>query len=91
MTYDQSRAMAHTLNTPEMAMYDPSAIRLMAMHQKTLIHTAYRGVPVQRLMMVQTFEKGMSLSREKAKTVRASACVAVQQTNWRMRKAETVK
>ena len=60
------------------------------MHQKTEIHTARRGVPVRLLMMVQSLEAGMSLSREKAKTVRARACVAVKQTNCRMMNAQTV-
>lgn len=61
------------------------------MHQKILIQTAYSGVPVIGLIFVQTLESGISRSREKAKTVRANACVAVQQTNCRIRKAETVK
>ena len=46
----------------------------MAMQKKTETQTAYRGVPVKRLIRVQIVEAGNSLSREKAKTVRASAC-----------------
>ena len=40
MTYDQSRAMAVTLKIPRIAAYEPSAIKLMAMHQKIEIQTA---------------------------------------------------
>src|SRR5436853_6931053 len=62
------------LKTPEMDAYDPSPMRLIAIHQNTEIQTALRGVPVRLLITVQIFEPGMSRSREQAKNVRARAC-----------------
>ena len=66
-------------------------MRLMAIHQKTENQTAYSGVPVFLLTMTHMRESGIRRSREKAKTVRARACMAVKQTNWRTMKAETAK
>lgn len=83
--------MAVTLKTPRMAAYDPKPIRLMAMHQKTEIHTARIGVPVIGRILVQRFGNGKRRSREKAKTVRARDCIAVKVTNLRMMKAQRVK
>lgn len=50
------------------------------MQKNAEIQTAYRGVPVLVLILVQTLEKGISLSREKAKTVRPSACYLLSAT-----------
>ena len=61
----------------------------MAIHQKTEIQTARIGVPVRGRILVQTFEKGTSRSRENAKTVRASDCIAVNVTNLMIMKAQT--
>ena len=74
--------MAVTLNTADNASYDPKPIRLMAMHQKTEIQTARIGVPVKGRIFSQALEKGISLSREKANTVLARACMAVNVTNF---------
>jgi hypothetical protein len=60
-----------------MAAYDPRPIRLITIHQNTAIHTAKRGVPVLMLILVQMLEKGSSLSREKANTVRPSDCYSL--------------
>ena len=62
------------LKTPAMAAYEPKPIRLMAMQKNTEIQTAYNGVPVTELILVQTREKGTRRSREKAKSVRAWDC-----------------
>ena len=42
------------------------------------------------LTMVQMWLNGRRLSREKAKTVRPRACMAVKHTNWIMMRANTV-
>ncbi len=60
------------------------------MHNNTEIQTARIGVPVNGMILVQTLENGMSLSRENAKTVRPRACIAVNVTNLMMMKAHTV-
>ena len=49
----------------------------MAIHQKTENQTAYSGVPVFLLTTTHMRESGIRRSREKAKTVRARACMAV--------------
>ena len=64
---------------------------MMEMQKKTEIQTAFNGVPVMGLIFVHTLENGRRRSREKAKTVRPSACMAVKQTNLMMIKPATVK
>ena len=61
------------------------------MQKNTEIQTAFNGVPVIGLIFVQILENGMRRSREKAKTVRPRACIAVKQTNLIMIKPATVK
>lgn len=83
--------MAQTLKTPEMAVYDPRPIRLIAIQKRTQNQTEVSGVWVTELILVQTQENGNRRSREKAKTVRAVACKAVKQTNLMMMNPERVK
>lgn len=82
--------MAVVLNTPLMAVYEPKPMRLMAMQKNTETHTAAMGVPVSGKILTQSLEAGRRPSRENANVVRASACIAVKQTNLRMMKAHTV-
>jgi hypothetical protein len=79
------------LNTPEIAAYDPRPIKLIAMQKKTEIQTAYRGVPVSGVTIVQTEDSGSKRSREKANTVRARACMAVKHTNLIIMNPKMVK
>lgn len=78
------------LKTPDMAAEEPRPIRLMTMHQNVENQTAFSGVWVSGLTTTKIRLKGSRLSRERANTVRARACIAVKQTNWMIMKAKTV-
>ena len=77
MTYDQSRAIAVTLNIAEMAVYDPRPMSVMAVARNVMSQVLLTGVRVWGLIRYQNLLNGMSSSLDSAQNVRAPACMPV--------------